>query len=155
MSQMTSRIIVVLVFLTILSTAATTTATNCTYASRAHISQVFGDLVKGNYSAFFSNVVDDVDWNVQGTSPLAGRYTNKTVFFVNTVARLAQIENLNLPENITLLNVVGGCDEEWSIQELREQAVMKNGTFLDSTNFLFRKRLTISQGKISTIRMRG
>ena len=131
MSQVTSRLIIVLVFLIILSTAARTAATSCTYASRAHISQAFGDLVKGNYSAFFSNVVDDVDWNVQGTHPLAGRYTNKTVFFVNAVARLAEVQNLILPEYITLLNVVGGCDEEWSVQELREQAVLKNGTFLD------------------------
>ena len=59
--------------------------------------------------------------------------TNKSVFFVNAVARLAQAENLDFPEHITLVNVVAGCSEEWSVQELRAQAIMKNARSLDST----------------------
>ena len=129
MTPMISCFIAVLVFLSLRSTAAATTTTNCTYLSRAHINQVFSGLTQGNFSAFFSNVADDVDWNVQGTHPLAGRYPNKTLFVVNAVDRLAQSQNLDFPDTITLVNVIGGCDEEWSVEELREQAVLKNGRF--------------------------
>ena len=134
MSHMKSCLIALILSLTVLSTAAPTTATNCTYASRTHIEQVFNTLVQGNFSAFFSNVIDDVDWNIQGSHPLAGRYTNKTIFFVNSVARLAQVQ---YSSDITVVNVIGGCGEEWSAQELREQAVLKNGRTLDSTIFRF------------------
>lgn len=129
MFSKTSRLLDLLIILTIVSTVATTTATNCTYPSQVHIRQVFSNLEEGNFSGFFYNVVDDVDWNVQGTHPLSGRYPSKTLFVVNAVARLAQAQNLDLPDTISLVNVIGGCSEEWSVQELREQAVMKNGRF--------------------------
>ena len=132
MSHFKSCLIALILSLTVLSTAAPTTATNCTYPSRVHIEQVFNTLEQGNFSAFFSNVIDHVDWNVQGTHPLAGRYPNKTLFVVNAVARLAQVEDSSV---ITVVNVIGGCGEEWSVQELREQAVLKNGRTWISTFF--------------------
>ena len=135
MSDMKSCLVALVLSLTVLSNAAPTTVTNCTYVSRTHIGKVFNNLAQGNFSAFFSNVIDDVDWNVQGSHPLAGRYTNKTAFYVNAVARLAQVENLDFPDVITVINIIGGCSEEWSVQELREQAVMKNGRPLSSTFF--------------------
>ncbi|MDL5158322.1 hypothetical protein [Actinomycetospora termitidis] len=34
--------------------------------------------------AFFRRVADDVDWTVQGTHPLAGRWTDRTTFVAQT-----------------------------------------------------------------------
>ncbi|CAF9941823.1 hypothetical protein IMSHALPRED_002919 [Imshaugia aleurites] len=146
MSPMISSSIALLMSLSVSSTAAAAATANCTYASRAHINQVFSGLTNGNFSAFFSNVVDDVDWNVQGTHPLAGRYANKSLFIVNAVDRLARSQNLNFPDTITLVNVVGGCDEEWSVEELREQAVLKNGETFQLWPLRDGPRLNLSSG---------
>jgi len=126
-----------------LGTSATNT--NCTYAPRSHIEQLFHELANGGYSTFFANVVDDVDWNVQGTHPLAGMYSNKTVFVVNTVARLGKIENATAPHSMKILNIVGGCDEEWSAQEIWAKDVMNNGMSTDAAMI----KLTSSQDFIS------
>ena len=40
---------------------------------------------------FFARVADDVDWTVQGTHPLAGRYHNKQQFMDATFARLQRV----------------------------------------------------------------
>ena len=38
---------------------------------------------------FWDRVADDVDWTVEGTHPLAGRYHDKAQFIESTFARLA------------------------------------------------------------------
>jgi uncharacterized protein len=40
---------------------------------------------------FWARVADDVDWTVQGTHPLAGRYHSKKEFIDATFARLAGV----------------------------------------------------------------
>ncbi|HCB06803.1 MAG TPA: nuclear transport factor 2 family protein [Nocardioides sp.] len=40
---------------------------------------------------FFARVADDVDWTVEGTHPLAGRYHDKQQFLDSTFARLAGV----------------------------------------------------------------
>jgi ketosteroid isomerase-like protein len=40
------------------------------------------------HARFFEHVADDVDWTVQGTHPLAGRYLSKQAFLDATFARL-------------------------------------------------------------------
>lgn len=42
-------------------------------------------------TTFFDRVADDVDWTVQGTHPLAGRYTSKEAFVDATFGRLAPL----------------------------------------------------------------
>lgn len=100
---------------------------DCTYASHSHISSLFNSLTAGDASTFYANVVDDVDWNVQGTHPLAGRYNNKTIFLINAVNRIAKIQDYSKPHVMEVLNIVGGCDEEWSAQEIHVTAYMNNG----------------------------
>jgi ketosteroid isomerase-like protein len=39
---------------------------------------------------FWDRVADDVDWTVEGTHPLAGRYHDKAQFIEATFARLAR-----------------------------------------------------------------
>lgn len=41
--------------------------------------------------SFWARVSDDVDWTVQGTHPLAGRYRGKEVFLDATFRRLARV----------------------------------------------------------------
>jgi ketosteroid isomerase-like protein len=54
--------------------------------------QLFDDLARPQTtSAFFDRVADDVDWTVQGTHPLAGRYTSKKAFTEATFGRLAPL----------------------------------------------------------------
>jgi uncharacterized protein len=54
--------------------------------------QLFGLLARPETtSAFFERVADDVDWTVEGTHPLAGRYTSKQVFVESTFGRLARL----------------------------------------------------------------
>ncbi len=104
-----------------------TSSTGCTYTSVDHISKVFSYFEAGDYPNFFEYVIDDVDWDVQGTHPLAGRYNNKTVFAANTIVRLGRLQNPSLPHTTTVVNVIGGCDEAWSVEELRVIATFQNG----------------------------
>lgn len=40
---------------------------------------------------FWAHVADDVDWTIEGTHPLAGRYRNKDAFVDASFARLAGV----------------------------------------------------------------
>ena len=40
---------------------------------------------------FWARVADDVDWTVEGTHPLAGRYRSKAQFIEATFARLGGV----------------------------------------------------------------
>jgi ketosteroid isomerase-like protein len=43
------------------------------------------------HERFFDHVSDDVDWTVEGTHPLAGRYLSKQAFLDATFGRLAEV----------------------------------------------------------------
>ncbi|KAI0440610.1 hypothetical protein F4803DRAFT_552898 [Xylaria telfairii] len=82
-------------------------------------------MVNGSTSLFYSYVLDDVSWRVMGTHPLAGHYDSKEHFYNSTSIRLGKIEQ---PGGTTsLVRVVGGCDEEWSVEELLGNVTMLNG----------------------------
>ena len=38
------------------------------------VRKIFAGLEQGDGAGFFTHVADDVDWTVEGTHPLAGRY---------------------------------------------------------------------------------
>ncbi|KAL9618739.1 MAG: hypothetical protein Q9160_006618 [Pyrenula sp. 1 TL-2023] len=100
---------------------------DCKYASRDRITTLFTALAKKDYPTFFAAVVDNVNWTIQGTHPLSGQYDNKTTFVINTIARLARIQSNTAPNNMDTFNIVGGCNEEWSSQEISSHQVMLNG----------------------------
>lgn len=102
----------------------------CKYASRDRITALFSALAKKDYPTFFAAVVDNVNWTIQGTHPLSGQYHDKTTFVINTIARLARIQNNTAPNNMDTFNIVGGCNEEWSSQEISSHQVMLNGKLL-------------------------
>ena len=100
---------------------------DCKYATRDRITTLFQALDKKDYPVFFAAVVDNVNWTVEGTHPLSGTYLNKTTFVINTIARLARIQNNTAPNNMHTFNIVGGCNETWSSQEISSHQVMLNG----------------------------
>jgi uncharacterized protein len=101
------------------------TAPDCTFPSQAQITDIFTALTNGSFGIFFSHVIDDVSWRVMGTHPLAGHYTSKASFYNSTSLRLSKIEAPG--GSMSLIRVVGGCDEEWSVQEMLGNATMLNG----------------------------
>ena len=50
----------------------------------AYVSEIFKNLESGDGKEFFDHVLDDVDWIVEGTHPLAGHYHSKADFLAHT-----------------------------------------------------------------------
>ncbi|KAH9988765.1 hypothetical protein F4779DRAFT_271619 [Xylariaceae sp. FL0662B] len=98
---------------------------SCTFPPKSYITDVFEAMVNGSASIFYSHVIDDVSWRVMGTHPLAGHYSSKESFYNNTSVRLGKIEEPG--GSTSLVRVVGGCDEEWSVEEMLGNVTMKNG----------------------------
>jgi ketosteroid isomerase-like protein len=98
-----------------------------TYPNKCQISKVFDNLVNGNFTGFFSHVSPNVTWTLMGTHPLAGIYTNRTIFLSDAIVRLSNVLNLAIPTSLTPIRIFGGGDEEWSSIELHATGVAKNG----------------------------
>ena len=92
------------------------------------VRRIFSHLESGSGDEFFAHVADDVDWTVEGTHPLAGRYASKAEFHAHTFARLNKI----LPGGTQLHveNVL--IDDDWAVAELRSHAVARNGMRFDN-----------------------
>ncbi|WP_432479666.1 nuclear transport factor 2 family protein [Nocardioides sp. GXQ0305] len=72
---------------------------------------------------FFARVAEDVDWTVQGTHPLAGRYRSKREFTEHTFARLAGV----LREGAELVVEHLYVDGDTTIAELRATSTTNEG----------------------------
>ena len=98
------------------------------YPSKCQIAQIFNYPAEVNLTSFFSQVVlPDVHWTLMGTHPLAGDYHNRTVFLTDTLQRLSNTLVTNT-STLNLVHIVGGGDEEWSVQEMHATGVCKNGS---------------------------
>lgn len=86
------------------------------------------DRLRDDPDAFFAGVADDVDWTVEGTHPLAGRYRGKADFRAHTFARLAKV----LPDGARLSVETVLVDGDWAIVELRSDARAANGMRFDN-----------------------
>jgi ketosteroid isomerase-like protein len=92
------------------------------------VRQIFSKLERGDGSAFFNHVADDVDWTVMGTHPLAGRYRSKAAFRAATFEKLDNV----LTDGVQLRIVQILVAEDWAVVELRSEAVAKNGMRFDN-----------------------
>ena len=92
------------------------------------VRRIFAHLESGAGDAFFAHVADDVDWTVEGTHPLAGRYRSKAEFHAHTFARLNKI----LPGGTQLHVQSVLTDHDWAVVELRSHATAKNGMRFDN-----------------------
>jgi len=130
MTSLTTRTLHLVTFIFFISAiparvAATTNST--LYPTQSQIAETFNYLATGNYTAFFSQVAPNVNWTVMGTHPLAGQYNNRTIFETDTITRLENTVDPQHPFEISVVNIVGGGNEAWSVQELHVQAICKNG----------------------------
>jgi len=89
---------------------------------------LFRGLESGDGAAFFAHVADDVDWTVEGTHPLAGRYRSKAEFQQHTFAKLAKVLPDGAQLHVTNLIVSG----DWAVVELQSMATAKNGLRFDN-----------------------
>jgi len=92
------------------------------------VRRIFSHLEAGAGDAFFRHVADDVDWTVQGTHPLAGRYRSKQDFHAHTFARLNRV----LPGGTQLHVESVLTDGDWAVVELRSHATAMNGMRFDN-----------------------
>jgi uncharacterized protein len=92
------------------------------------VRKIFSYLEAGSGDRFFEHVSDNVDWTVQGTHPLAGRYTSKQDFRIHTFDRLNKI----LPEGAQLRVQHILIDGDWAAVELRSLATSITGRRFDN-----------------------
>ena len=92
------------------------------------VREIFKGLENGNGADFFEQVVDDVDWIVMGTHPLAGHYHSKRDFIAGTFAKLAQV----LPQGAQLHVEHLLVKDDQAVVELHSLATAKNGMRFDN-----------------------
>jgi ketosteroid isomerase-like protein len=95
---------------------------------KQNVLALFAHLEHGDGTKFFEHVADDVDWTVEGSHPLAGRYRSKQEFLAGTFDKLAKV----LPEGAQLSTENILIDGDWAIVELRSNASAKNGMRFDN-----------------------
>ena len=94
----------------------------------AQVQDIFKNLATGKEDAFFAHVADDVDWTVEGTHPLAGRYHSKADFLAHTFEKLSQV----LPKGAQLHVEHALVSGDWAVVELHSLATAKNGLRFDN-----------------------
>jgi uncharacterized protein len=72
--------------------------------------------------------LDDVDWIVEGTHPLAGHYHSKAEFVAQTFDKLNKV----LPQGAELYVEHVLVSGDWAVVELRSDATAKNGLRFDN-----------------------
>jgi ketosteroid isomerase-like protein len=77
---------------------------------------------------FWERVADDVDWTVEGTHPLAGRYRSKAEFVAATFTRLAGVLVGGAKLEVEHLHV----DGDTTIAELRSTSTTNEGATFDN-----------------------
>lgn len=106
----------------------TTTRAGAPGVSIGYVQDLFGNLASGDGKGFFDHVADNVDWTVEGTHPLAGRYRSKSDFLAHTFERLAKV----LPQGTELRVEHALVTGDWAVVELRSYATAKNGLRFDN-----------------------
>jgi ketosteroid isomerase-like protein len=93
-----------------------------------YVQRIFKGLEQGDGASFFEHVDDEVDWIVEGTHPLAGRYKSKSEFLAGTFAKLAKV----LPHGAQLVVEHLLVTDDQAVVELHSLATAKNGFRFDN-----------------------
>jgi uncharacterized protein len=96
--------------------------------STAYVRDIFKNLESGDGKGFFAHVLDNVDWIVEGTHPLAGHYHSKAEFLADTFEKLEKV----LPDGTQLRTVHVLVSGDWAVVELHSLATAKNGLRFDN-----------------------
>lgn len=92
--------------------------------------QLFKNLARPETSPeFFRRVADDVDWTVEGTHPIAGRFTSKKAFNEATFDRIGPL--LREGPQLELQHLF--LDGATAIAELRARSTTLDGAPYDNT----------------------
>jgi uncharacterized protein len=92
------------------------------------VRSVFKGLETGDGADFFKHVVDDVDWTVMGSHPLAGHYRSKAAFLAGTFVKLGKALQKGAQLSVEQLIV----KDDQAVVELRSNATAKNGMRFDN-----------------------
>jgi hypothetical protein len=96
--------------------------------TEAEVRAIFEGLESGEGSEFFEHVDDAVDWTVEGTHPLAGRYRSKADFLAGTFDKLGKV----LPNGAQLVVEHLLMKGDQAVMELRSMATARNGLRFDN-----------------------
>ena len=96
--------------------------------SDEYVLEIFKGLERGDGTAFFERVADDVDWTVMGTHPLAGHYLGKEAFREGIFTKLGRVLTAGAQLHVEYLLVKGNQ----AVVELRSLATAKNGLRFDN-----------------------
>ncbi|KAH7559091.1 hypothetical protein J3E72DRAFT_379459 [Bipolaris maydis] len=110
-------------------------STDCKHSSQPYIYQQYTRFTD-DYTYLSTMLAPDVDFTVVGHHALSGHYHDFKHFYVNAFYRLGSCITEVYPElfKLTLLTIHGGCNEEWSVQEIRGQGRANNGRDFDIIN---------------------
>lgn len=125
------------------------------YPTREQIAELCDNLSNGNPDRFFARVSPDVDWELMGRHPLAGRFTSLDEWKAKALQPINAV--LKEPLRLKVRNIIGGGDQEWAVVELFADATCKNGRLqlhepchlLDTTDAVC--RLTHRHGLSTTL----
>ncbi|KAJ5146267.1 uncharacterized protein N7515_000831 [Penicillium bovifimosum] len=110
---------------------------DCKYVTQMYIWDSFKHLEK-DMSKLFTLIHKDVSFTVVGNHPIAGHYNDLMHFYVNALRRVSMlfIDHANLFE-VHPQGIFGGCNAEWSVQEVQFKGVMNSGDPFDIINVWF------------------
>jgi len=96
--------------------------------TKEEISQLFSYFVKNESEKFFDQVIDDVQWTVMGTHPLAGHYNSKRAFLDAIFYRLSKILQKGIISKIKNIYL----DNMTAIVEMESLSTANNGKPFDN-----------------------
>lgn len=104
--------------------------TDCKYASQPYIYSQY-KAWSNDHTYIASILVPDVDFTIVGHHPVSGHYHDFKHFYANAFWRIGTCIAETYPElfKIELLNIHGGCEEEWSVQEVKFSGRANNGIY--------------------------
>ena len=101
--------------------------TDCKYVSQPYIYKAFKTL-ETDLSRLFTLINKDVHFQIVGHHPGAGIYHDLMHFYVNALRRVS-ITASEHPDafRVNPMGIHGGCDEEWSVQEMNFRGTANSG----------------------------
>lgn len=93
--------------------------TNCKYASQPYIYDVYRHTAPNMYR-LMEKIAPNVDFTIVGHHPVSGHYHDLKHVWVNVVWRLTNCFLAVYPDefDVRMLHIHGGCDQQWSVQEV-------------------------------------
>ena len=103
--------------------------TDCKYVSQPYIYKAFKTL-ETDLSRLFTLINKDVQFQIVGHHPGAGIYHDLMHFYVNALRRVS-ITASEHPDafRVNPMGIHGGCDEEWSVQEMNFRGQANSGEY--------------------------